>query len=82
MNMVQAESEDRIVLNKKLFIDIVNALMEGVKNGYTKQEIISQVDLLFDKEAQKAIERGMKEYKEGKTKRFSDVKKLIEYLNK
>ncbi len=79
--MVQAESEDRIVLNKKLFIDIVNAIMEGVKNGYTKQEIISQVDLLFDKEAQKAIERGVQEYKEGGTKRFSDVKKLIEYLN-
>ncbi len=80
--MVQAESEDRIVLDKKLFIDIVNAIMKGVKNGYTKQEIIGQLDLLFDKEAQKAIERGMKEYKEGKTKRFSDVKKLIEYFNK
>lgn len=80
--MVQAESEDRIILDKKLFIDLVNAIIEGVKHGHTKQEIIGQTDLIFDKEAQKAIERGMKEYKEGKTKRFSDVKKLIEYLNK
>ena len=80
--MVQAESGDRIILDKKLFIDLVNAIIEGVKHGHTKQEIIGQLDLIFDKEAQKAIERGMKEYKEGKTRRFSDVKKLIEYLNK
>lgn len=80
--MVQAESEDRIILDKKLFIDLVNAIIEGVKHGHTKQEIIGQLDLIFDKGVQKAIERGMKEYKEGKTKRFSDVKKLIEYLNK
>lgn len=80
--MVQVESEDKITVDKKLFIDLVNAIIEGLKHGHTKKEIISQIDLIFDKDAQKAIERGMREYKEGKTKRFSDIKKLIEYLNK
>jgi len=80
--MVQVESTDKITVDKKLFIDLVNAIIEGIKRGHTKKEIISQLDLIFDKESQKAIERGMREYKEGRTKRFSDVKKLIEYLNK
>jgi hypothetical protein len=80
--MVQAESEDKITVDKRLFIDLVDAIIEGVKHGHTKREIIGQVDLIFDKQAQKAIERGMKEHKEGRTKRFSDVKKLINYLNK
>jgi hypothetical protein len=80
--MVQVESEDRIIVDRKTFIDLVNAIIEGIKHGHTKQEIIGQLDLILDKESQKAIERGMREYKEGKTKRFSDVKKLIEYLNK
>jgi hypothetical protein len=80
--MVQVESEDRIIVDRKTFIDLVNAIIEGIKHGHTKQEIIGQLDLILDKESQKAIERGMREYKEGKTNRFSDVKKLIEYLNK
>jgi len=80
--MVQAESQDKITVDKKLFIDLVNAIIEGIKHGRTKKEIIGQLDLIFDKEAQRAIERGMREYKEGRTKRFSEVKKLIEYLNK
>jgi len=80
--MEQAASEDKITVDKKLFIDLVNAIIEGIKHGHTKKEIIGQLDLIFDKEAQKAIERGIREHKEGRTKRFSDVKKLIEYLNK
>lgn len=80
--MVQVESEDKITLDKKLFVDLVNAIIEGLKHGHTKKEISGQIDLIFDKEAQKAIGQGMREYKEGKTKRFSDVKKLVEYLNK
>ena len=80
--MVQVESEDRIIVDRKTFIDLVNAIIEGIKHGYTKKEIIGQIDLIFDRESQKAIELGMKEYKQGRTKRFSDVKKLIAYLNK
>jgi hypothetical protein len=80
--MVQSESVEKITVDKKTFIDLVNAIIDGIKHGHTKQEIISQLDLIFDKEAQKAVELGMRDYKEGRTKRFSDVKKLIEYLNK
>ena len=81
-SIVQLESEDKIVIDRKTFVDLVTAIIEGIKHGHTKQEIIGQIDLILDKESQKAIMRGMREHKEGKTKRFSDVKKLIDYLNK
>ena len=80
--MVQVESEDQIKVDRKTFVDLVNAIIEGIKHGHTKKEILGQIDLIFDKEAQRAIERGMKDYKEGRVKQFSDVKKLIDCLNK
>ncbi|MFY3741356.1 MAG: hypothetical protein HMLIMOIP_001811 [Candidatus Nitrosomirales archaeon] len=80
--MIQIESNNELVVDRKLLVDMVDAIIEGIERGCTRKEIVCQLDLILDKESQKAIERGMQEHREGKTKRFSDVKKLIAYLNK
>ena len=59
-----------IITDRKKMKEILEFMEEAVKEGLSKEEIMSQVDLMLDKEAQKRIKQSEKEIKQGKVKRF------------
>ncbi len=71
---------EQIVTDRKKMKKILEFMEEAVKEGLSKKEIMSQIDLMLDKEAQKRIRQSEKEIKQGKAKRFSDVKEAISWF--
>ena len=60
---------------------MVEFMEEAIKEGLTKEEIASQVDLMLDKAAQKRLKQGLKEVKEGRVRRFKTAEDLIKDLH-
>ena len=54
---------------------------EAVREGLTKEEITSQVDLLLDQAARGRLEKSLKEIRKGKVKRFRDPHELLKALH-
>jgi hypothetical protein len=74
-----AEAE-QIITNKKKMREILEFMEDAVKEGLNKEEIMSQIDLMLDKKAQKRIKQSEKEIKQGKAKRFKSAKQAISWL--
>ena len=49
---------------------MIEFMEEAVKEGLSKKEIRSQIDLILDKKAQKRIQQSAKEIKQGNVKTF------------
>ncbi len=75
-----AEAE-QIITNKKQMREILEFMEDAVKEGLNKEEIMSQIDLMLDKKAQKRIKQSQKEIKQGKAKRFKSAKQAISWLH-
>ncbi len=78
--MAVAKTE-QIVTDRRTLRRMVEFMEEAVKEGLTKEEIASQVDLLLDKAAQKRLKRSLKEAKEGRVRRFKTPEDLIKDLH-
>jgi hypothetical protein len=72
---------EQIITDRKKMKKILEFMEEAVKEGLSKKEIMSQIDLMLDKGAQKRIKKSEKEIKEGKTKRFKSAKEAIAWLH-
>lgn len=72
---------EQIITDRKKMKEILEFMEEAVKEGLSKEEIMSQIDLMLDKEAQKRIKQSEKEIKQGKTKRFKSAKEAISWLH-
>ena len=71
---------EQIITDRKKMKEILEFMEEAVKEGLSKEEIMSQIDLMLDKEAQKRIKQSEKEIKQGKAKRFKSAKEAISWL--
>jgi hypothetical protein len=79
--MVVAKTE-QIVTDRKTLRRTVEFMEEAVKEGLTRVEITSQIDLMHDKAAQKRLKQSLKEVKEGRVRRFNNPEELmIKYLH-
>lgn len=72
---------EQIITDRKKMRKMLEFMEEAVKEGLSKKEIMSQIDLMLDKEAQKHIKQSEKEIKEGKAKRFKTAKETIAWLH-
>jgi hypothetical protein len=72
--MVKAE---QIVTDRKTLKQLVDFMEEAFKEGLTKDEIASQIDLLLDKAAQERLKRSIKDIRAGRVKHFKNPKELI-----
>jgi hypothetical protein len=61
--------------------ELVEFMEEAVKEGLSKEEISSQVDLLLDEAARGRLDRSLEEVRKGKVKRFRDTKSLLKSLH-
>ncbi len=76
-----ALTTEQIVTDRKTLRQMIEFMEEAVREGLTKEEITSQIDLMLDKGAQKRLKQSLKEIKEGRTKHFKDPKELIKDLH-
>lgn len=71
---------EEIVIDRKTMREIIEFMEEAVKEGLSRDEIMSQIDLIIDKEAQKRIEQSERDIKEHRVKRFKTAEELLEDL--
>jgi hypothetical protein len=76
--MVKAE---QIIIDKKKMREIIEFMQEAVKEGLSPEEIMSQINIMLDKDAQKRIKQSEREIKQGKAKRFKSSKQAISWLH-
>lgn len=82
-NRLQVSVSDRLLGHLKDRADYTGAsIPEYVRYVLTK-EIEKEADCyMVDESAEKIIEKGLQDYKAGHSKKFSDAKDAIDYLNK
>lgn len=61
--------------------ELVEFMEQAVREGLTKEEITSQVDLMLDKSARRRLKKSLKEVHRGKVKRFRDPRALLRALH-
>ena len=72
---------EQIVTDRKTMKEILKFMEEAVKEGLSREEIMSQIDLILDKEAQKNIRQSEREIEQDKGKSFKSAKEAIEWLH-
>ena len=72
---------EEIVIDRKTMREIIEFMEDAVKEGLSRDEIMSQIDLILDKEAQKRIEQSEKDIKEHRVKRFKTAEESLEDLH-
>lgn len=71
---------EQIVTDRKTMKEILDFMEGAVKEGFSKEEIMSQIDLMLDEEAQRRIKESAKEIRQGKGKRVKTAKEAIAWL--
>lgn len=72
---------EQVVVDRKTIREIVEFMENAVKEGLTKEEIMSQIDLMLDKNARKRIRRSENDIRAGRVKHFKTVKDLLADLH-
>ena len=72
---------EQIVTDRRTVKELVEFMEEALREGLTKEEITSQIDLLLDEAARGRLEKSLKELRTGKVKRFRDPQALLKALH-
>ncbi len=78
----ESVAKTEIVTDRKTMRELVEFMEEAVREGLTKEEIASQVDLMLDAAARGKLERSLKEARGGKVRRFKNADEMIATLHK
>jgi hypothetical protein len=73
---------EQIVTDHKTMRELVAFMEEAVKEGLTREEITSQIDLMLDGAAKGRLERSMKEFRRGKVTHFKKKDDLLAALHR
>ena len=73
---------EQIVTDRKTLKGLVEFMEEAVREGLTKAEIESQIDLLLDSDAQRRLKQSLRDLKAGRFRRFKEPDKLLEGLHR
>ena len=73
---------EQIVTDRKTMREMVVFMEEAVKEGLTREEITSQVDLMLDRAARRRLERSLKEARSAKVKHFKNKDELLRALHR
>jgi hypothetical protein len=72
---------EQIVTDRKTMRELVEFMEEALKEGLTKEEVTSQIDLMLDGVAKRRLERGLKEARGGKVLHFKSKDELLAALH-
>jgi hypothetical protein len=73
---------EQIVTDRKTMRELVAFMEEAVREGLTKEEIASQIDLMLDKAAKARLDRSLKEARDGKVMHFRKKEDLLAALHR
>ncbi len=73
---------EQIVTDRKTMRELVEFMEEAVREGLTKEEIASQVDLMLNAPAKRRLERSLREARSGKVRRFKSADDMIASLHR
>ena len=73
---------EQIVTDRKTMREMVVFMEEAVREGLTREEITSQIDLMLDEAARRRLERSLKEARGGKVKHFKNKDELLRALRR
>ena len=73
---------EQIVTDRKTMREMVVFMEEAVREGLTREEITSQIDLMLDEAARRRLERSLKEARGGKVKHFKNKDELLKDLRR
>lgn len=73
---------EQIVTDRKTMRELVAFMEEAVREGLTKEEITSQIDLMLDKPAKSRLDRSLKEARGGKVVHFKKKEELLAALHR
>ncbi len=72
---------EQIITDRRTMKGLLEFMEEAVREGLSREEIMSQIDLMLDKEAQARIRQSEKEIRQGKGKRFRTAKDAVTWLH-
>ena len=72
---------EQIVTDRKTMKELVDFMQEALKEGLTKEEIASQVDLMLDRAASQRLDRSLKEARSGRVIHFKTKEELLSALH-
>jgi hypothetical protein len=73
---------EQIVTDRKTMKEMVAFMEEAVRDGLTREEITSQIDLMLDEAAKRRLEKSLKEARSGKVKHYKDKDGLLRALHR
>jgi predicted transcriptional regulator len=73
---------EQIVTDRKTMRELVMFMEEAIREGLTKEEITSQIDLMLDEAAKGRLDRSMKEARDGKVMHFKKKEELLAALHR
>jgi len=72
---------EQIVTDRKTMKELVGFMGEALREGLTKEEVTSQIDLMLDGAAKRRLERSLKEARSGKVLHFKSKADLLNALH-
>jgi len=78
---MMARSE-QIVTDRKTMRELVRFMEEALREGLSRDEIASQIDLLLDEAARGRLDKSLREARAGKVKHFKTKNDLFAALHK
>ena len=73
---------EQIVTDRKTMRELVAFMEEAVREGLTKEEITSQIDLMLDKAAKRRLDNSIKEARKGQVTHFKKKGELLAALHR
>lgn len=70
-----------ITTDRRTMKEMLKFMEEAVREDLNRKEIMSQIDLMLDRKAQRSIRQSEREIKQGKAKSFKSAQGAIEWLH-
>lgn len=81
LTLFEPPKSKTFLLNEQKIIDLIDNVILAKDKGLTRQQMISQIDLLLDKESLEAVHEARQEYEQGKLKSYENIDELLRDLN-
>jgi hypothetical protein len=73
---------EQIVTDRRTMKALVGFMEDALREGLTKEEVASQIDLMLDDVAKRRLERSLKDARTGKVLHFKNKDELLVALHK
>lgn len=77
MGMVEVTTEKALTIDWKTLRELVEVVTQAARKGLSNEDIWANVEVILSPHLKEGIEQGLKDVKEGRTKRFKDAREML-----